>query len=333
MNASYNKLSKLLGETRVLKNIPLSKYSSYRIGGPADLFFQAKTEKELIHAVNLARQLNIPYFIIGGGTNLLISDNGIRGLVIKNESNAIKLVGIRGIRKGDKTKNFSTYGDTVYLEVESGVLINRLVRFTLEQGMAGLEIFLGQPGSIGGAVYMNAHNIKTGSYFGDLIIEAKLLDHSGLIKKVPRSYFHFAYDQSIIQQTKEIVLTVVFQLKVGNKDSLWQKATQILEYRKKTQPTGVYSSGCVFKNIQKSEAVRLATPNYTCSAGYLLESAGLKGVGCKGAYFSKDHGNFIINKGDAGAQDVVKLIRMAKVRVKKKYNIDLVEEIILAGDF
>lgn len=330
MKENYQKLARMLGETRVFQNVPLAKYSSFRIGGVADLFFRAKTLRELIDTVICAKSLNIPYFILGGGTNLLISDKGIRGLVVKNESGTIKLVRIRGSRSG--RENISAQIHTVYLEAESGVAINRLVRFTLDQGWAGLEAFLGQPGTVGGAVYTNAHNIKMRTFFGDRIVEAKLLDAAGAVKKVSRSYFRFDYDQSIIQQTKELVLSVVLQLETGLKTNLWRKATEALEYRKKTQPSGVFSSGCIFRNIERSEAIRLVTPNYTCSAGYLLERVGLKGVSWGGAYLSPHHSNFIINRGNAKAKDVLELIKLAKERVKERFNINLVEEIAIVGE-
>lgn len=319
----YNKLIEILGKIRLLFEEPLSKYSSFRIGGSADIFVKAGTINELIKAVITARNLDIPFFILGGGTNLLIGDRGFRGLVIRNETNGIRLVGAKGSK--------SVY--TVYLEADSGVGVNRLVRTTLDQGLAGLEAFLGQPGSIGGAVYINAHNMKLGKFFCDNLFAAKLLDREDNIKKVPKSYFKFGYDQSIIQQSKEIILSVIFKLEKKNRESLWQSAQQTLDYRATTQPRGIFSSGCTFRNIDKSDAVRIAAPNYTCSAGFLLESVGLKGVKRGGAMFSPKHANFIIHKGDAKAFDVLELINLAKRKVKERFNITLKEEIVLIGEF
>ncbi len=324
MNNKFKQLVSILGEARVSLDEPLSKYSSMRIGGPADVIFRAKTVADLILAINSARSLSIPFFLLGGGTNLLISDSGFRGIVVKNDTGTIKLLGMKG-RKGSVP--------TVFLEAESGVTINRLVRFALDQGFSGLEYFLGQPGTIGGAVYINAHNMNKGLYFGDNIIEAKILGKDGKVKVVNSEYFRFGYDQSIIQKTQEIVLSVVLQLKRGNKDDLWKEATATLHYRQNTQPSGIFSSGCTFRNIKKSDAVRLATPNFTTSAGFLLESAGLKGVKIGEAGFSAHHANFIIHRGSAKAADVLELIHTAKKKVKAKYGIDLKEEIITVGDF
>ncbi|MBI4990861.1 UDP-N-acetylmuramate dehydrogenase [Candidatus Gottesmanbacteria bacterium] len=323
MRPNYQKLTRLLGETRVLINEPLSKYSSFRIGGPADLFFRAKTSADLIAAVLGASSLGIPFFVVGGCTNLLISDKGFCGLIIKNDTSQIKFAGAQGDKKVR----------TVYLQVESGVGINRLVRFCLDQGYCGIQAFMGQPGTVGGAVWINAHNISKGQFFGEKIISAKLIDHHGKEKEVSNKYFHFAYDYSICQKTKEVVVSVVLALQIGDKKTLWKEATNVLKYRQQTQPQGKYSSGCTFRNIEKSDAVRLATPEFTCSAGYLLESVGLKGYKVGSVQFSEAHANFIVHQGEGTASDVLKLISLAKEKVRRTYGVDLKEEIVLVGEF
>lgn len=328
MKDEYIKLLKILGERRILHNEPLFKYSSLHIGGPADLFYKAQSKEELIKAISSAKDIKIPYFVIGGGTNLLISDLGFRGIVIKNETKNIKLVGIKGEKKGRETRL-----QTVFLEAESGVGVNRLVRFTLDQGLSGLESFLGQPGTVGGAIFMNAHNMKMKKYFGDAIFSSEIFTMDREIKKVSRSYFKFGYDKSIIQKTGEIVLSVILDLQVSDKKLLWLKAQNTYNYRQKTHPQGVFSSGCTFRNIEKSQAVRLATPSYTCSAGFLLERVGLKGKIIGKARFSDRHANFIIHNGGVKASEVVELIKLAKSKVKEKFGINLMEEIVKIGDF
>ena len=299
----YEKLISRLGLNRVLIDEPLANYSSFRLGGPADLMYKASTHIELERSIQAAYSLGIPIFIMGGGTNLLISDQGFKGLVIKNETSRIQLIGVRG---GNllKNKDKITENSKIYLEVDAGIGVNRLVRYTLDQGFSGLEPFLGQPGSIGGAMWINAHNMSMGKYIGNTVYSAKIIELTGKIKKIPKSYFHFSYDFSILQNTSEIVLSVIFELSRGVKEKLWQEAQSVLEYRSQTQPHGVYSSGCTFRNISKSDAIRLATPKYTTSAGYLLESAGLKGKSIGGAMYSSHHTNFIIHKGEAKASDV-----------------------------
>jgi len=329
MSDNYKELIAFLGESKVLLDEPLNKYSSFHIGGPADIFFKARTCDELVKAVTSAWRLKIPVFVISGGTNLLVGDYGYRGLVVKNETNSIKLVGVVG---GRKSKS-STKVHTAILGVETGVGINRLVRYTLDQGFSGLAAFLGQPGCVGGAVWNNAHNMKTGNFFGDNVFGAKILQPSGKVVDVSKSYFKFGYDQSIIQKTHDIVLSVLLKLNAGDKKSLWEEAQKALEYRRQTQPVGVFSSGCTFRNIKKSDAIRIATPSYTCSAGYLIESVGLKGYQIGDAHFSSSHANFILNKGNSKARDVLALINLAKKKVKEKYKLDLKEEIVLVGAF
>ncbi len=327
---TYHKIINLLGKERVFINEPLSRYSTLHIGGSADLFFKAGTSEELIKAITYAREMKIPFFLLGGGTNLLISDSGFRGLVVKNETKNIKLVGI----KGKKTINEKTAtSQVVFLEVDSGVSVNRLVRYALDQGFEGLENFLGQPGSVGGGVFINAHNLTKGAFLGDILFSAQLLLKNGEKKNVSHNYFHFGYDESIIQKTQDIVISVVFKLIRSDKGSLWEKAQEALKYRRETQPQGVFSSGCTFRNIRKSDAIRLATPSYTCSAGYLLDAVGLKGKIFGKAFFSKDHANFITHNGGAKATDVLELIRIAKKSVFEKFGISLKEEIILVGNF
>lgn len=329
---SYKKLVSVLGENRVVLDEPLSRYSSFKLGGPCDLMYKAKTADELAEAVSLAIDYQIPLFILGGGTNLLIADSGFRGLVVKNETARIRLLGIKGGTKNQNRK-LQTKIHTVYLEAESGVGVNRLVRYTLDQGISGLEPFLGQPGTIGGALWINAHNMKMGRFFGDSVYSVTLIDNKGKLKKVPQKYFGFSYDQSVLQKTKEVVVSAVFQLTIGDKDSLWKTAQKVMEYRRDTQPHGVYSSGCTFRNISQSDAIRLVTPNYTQSVGFLLDSLGLKGKRKGGAMFSPQHANFIIHTGSATASDVLELINLAKNKIWEKYAVKLEEEIILVGEF
>lgn len=332
IDSRYQKLIEKLGEKRTNLSELLSQYTSLRIGGPADLFYRAKTIEELTKAVNSAKEYKVPYFILGSGTNILAGDSGFRGLIIRNETRNIRLLGVRG---GNKPGGRSDEAKVrlVYLEAESGATVNHLVRFTLEQGFGGFETFLGQPGTIGGAVWINAHNIRFKKYFSDDIYSIKILNKEGIVQELPKNHFHFGYDSSIIQKTKDIVLSVVFKLETRDSKKLWQKAHEIMAYRKETQPQGFFSAGCVFKNISKSDALRLATPNYTCSTGYLIDQLNLKGVSIGNVMFSPDHANFIVHKGSAKASDVVKLIQLAKKRAWEKYGIRLQEEIVFIGDF
>lgn len=309
---------------------PLARYCTFHIGGNASYLVKVATVEELIQALRIITEEKIPYIILGGGTNVLIGDKGFRGVVIKNDTTRIKLAGMKGeIRKIDKKHPVSV----VCLEVDSGVGVNRLVRYTLDQGLTGLEAFLGQPGTIGGALFINAHNMKMGKFFGDTIVSAKIFTKNGVIQEVKKEYFAFGYDQSKIQSTADVIISAVIKLEQGNKEKIWGTAQSALEYRQTTQPQGGFCAGCVFANIQKSEAMRIATPSYSLSAGYLIDQAGLRGKRIGGAQFSSQHANFIVTKQGTRASDVLQLIALAKKKVAEKFGITLKEEIILVGDF
>jgi len=328
--AKREDLIQKLGEQRVNRDTLLSKYTTIRLGGPAQLFYVAKTICELAESIKLSRKLKIPVYLLGGGTNTLFNDNGFEGMVIKNETGGIKFAGIRGesFRRSLSSKIYST---VVFLDVESGVGVNRLVRYTIDQGLSGLETFIGQPGTLGGALWINAHNMKWGTYFGDHVYRAKILTKEGDVILVNKDYFRFGYDSCRIQKTGDVVLSVVLALNRGEKDDLWQTANEVLAYRKATQPQGIFSAGCAFQNIKKSDAIRVSTPNYTRSAGYLLDQVGLKGFAIKGANFSSQHANFLINDGKARSADVVELLALAKKRVYARFGVLLKEEIQLVS--
>lgn len=322
MDKNYNLLSEQLGTGRVVQNVSLSLHSTLRIGGRAAYFFEALNTQELISAVSLAKKLKLPVFILGGGTNLLISEAGFPGLVIKNKTGNLKILAFKGNVKGAT----STVTD-VFVEADSGISVNRLVRFCLDEGLSGMENFLGQPGTVGGAVYMNAHNMAKNDFFGNHIYQVKLFN--GKYQQILScTALQFGYDQSLVQKTGDIVLNAIFKLKTGDRDKLWLAGKEALFYRQKSQPQGVFSSGCIFRNIEKSDALRLATPNFTQSAGYLLDRAGLKGKRVGQAQFSPLHANFLVNLGGATASDVLKLVNSAKKTVKDQFGVTLKEEVV-----
>lgn len=325
----YNDFIKNLGSDRVLRDLRMSRFTSFRLGGPVDLFFKALTSADLIKAVSVAERLQIPFFVMGGGTNLLVTDRGFRGLVIKNETNQIRLIAYKGGKLHDDKK--LSISQVLY-EVEGGVMVNRLVRFTLDQGLKGLEYFLGQPGTVGGAVWINAHNMHENKFIGNSIIAGKIFNVKKGIQTVDRNYFKFGYDTSILQSSKDLVLSITFEFTVSDSQRLWQIGNEVLKFRRETQPTGEYSAGCTFRNISKSDAIRLATPEFTCSAGYIIESLGLKGKSEGKVQFSPSHANFIVHQGDGRASDVLNLISLAKEKAKKKYALDLKPEIVILGE-
>lgn len=302
--------------------VPLAQHTYFKIGGIADQFVEVKTKAELIEAIAYALKAKLPYLVLGGGSNVLVNDAGFRGLVIKNRTSTVRIKGfVGGGAKGKLDLK------EAIVEAESGVTTNYLIRYTLDEGLAGLEDMLGLPGTVGGAVYNNSHHLD--KLFADHIIEVEVLDTDGQLKKYTNAECQFAYDYSIFHKTKETILSASFQLKRGDKKALWDIATAAVKRRSRTQPLGLPSSGCMFKNITLADRLRLGIP--TASAGYLIDKAGLKGLRIGGAVVSAVHANFIINEGTATSADVYALVEAVKHKIKDKFGISLVEEVIPIG--
>ncbi|RJR15549.1 UDP-N-acetylmuramate dehydrogenase [Candidatus Microgenomates bacterium] len=321
-------LEQHLGAGRIKIGESLSRYTTLRVGGNGEYFFAAQNQDELLKAYQASLAAKIPFTVLGGGTNVLISDAGLPGLVVRNEARGIKIV-----KKLGSVKNGTIKAQQVLVEVESGTLINQLVRFACDEGLGGLERHLGLPGTVGGALYMNSKWTKPTAYVGDALYRAKIIDNNGQVKIVDQKYFNFAYDQSILQKTHEVVLSATFLLKTEESKKLWESAQKSMEYRKNTQPMGVASAGCTFRNILQSDAFRLATPNHTTSAGFLVDQVGLKDFQIGNAKFSDKHANFILNLGTAKAADVKGLVDEAKKRVSAQFQVEIQPEIVLLGKF
>lgn len=329
--SNYDEIKNILGPLRVFENEPLSAHTYFKIGGPAKLFFEAKNLEDLKLAITTAKGSKIPFVILGGGANVLVSDKGFSGLVIKNRADGIKLVGLKGTigKTGTGIQNALVWA-------ASGTPMNQLARFTIDQGLEGLEFLLSVPGTVGGGIKINAHfEVEKGDFLGNHLVSAQLLNpKTGETKNVDSTYFEFSYDRSKIQETGEIVLEAVFRLNRSlDSKSLWQRAMDNVKKRNQEQPIGVACSGCIFRNIGQDDAVRLATPNLTTSTGYIIDSLGLKGTKIGGAEVSTHHANFILNTGSATAQDVIELISLIKKKAKETYGLDLREEIFFIGDF
>ncbi len=327
----FEQLKNTLGLLRVSQNEPLSKHTYFKIGGPAKFFFTALSVEDLKLALSTAFYLQIPFTVLGGGANVLVSDNGFDGLVIKNQATGVKLVGVKGTigRTGRGIKN-------ALIWAASGTLMNQLARFSLDQGLSGLEFLLSVPGTVGGGLKINAHfEVEKGEFIGERLVSATLFDQkTGSIKKVDNRYFNFSYDSSQIQKTGEIILEAVFRADAAaDKEKLWQKALADVKRRNEEQPVGIACSGCVFRNISKEDAVRLSTPNLTTSTGYIIEKLDLKGTKIGGAQISEKHANYILNVNGAKASEVLKLIDLVKKKAREAFNLNLKEEIFLIGDF
>lgn len=296
---------------KLRKNVVLSDLTTFRIGGPAEMFFEAATQAELIEVFNWTKKAKIPRFILGGGSNLVVSDDGIDGVVIANK--------VRDLMSVDS--------DKMQISVSSGHKLSTVVNLASEKGLAGFECFAGIPGSIGGAIYGNAG--AYGKSIADLLIQAEVLYPDGKIRRVPNSFFDFDYRTSILKTSPYIVLSAVFSLQHGNCAGIREKIDEIMNQRaSKHPPKEIGCAGSFFKNLPPGpgETRRRA-------AGELLDKVGAKQMSSGGASVYEKHANFIINKSCATCSDVRTLARMMKMKVKETYGTMLDEEVLYIGRF
>ncbi len=291
-------LRKKLGE-RVKLDEPLGRYTTFRIGGPADLFYQTETEAELVKVVKLSRELEVPFFILGGGSNVLISDEGFRGIVIKNQVSDIKF------QEGK-------------MVVGSGTPLARLVEEAATHSLSGLEFGFGIPGTVGGAVVGNA-GVKDKA-IGDLVERVRVLDGKGEEVNLTKNQCQFDYRASRFQKERKVILEVILKLTEKDESVIREEMARYLEARK-DQPKEP-SAGSIFKN----------PPPPAGGAGELIEQTGLKGESEGQAQISEEHANWIVNLGGARCQDVLELLSLAKSKVRTKFGIELEEEIQIINE-
>jgi UDP-N-acetylmuramate dehydrogenase len=294
---------------RVRRNAPLAPYTTFRVGGPADWLVLAQNADEAKAAAAAARRANVALTIIGGGSNLLIADAGVRGVVIRIHGGHADL-----LRDG-------------LVRADAGLTINGLVRWTINRGLAGLEAWAGTPGTVGGAVYGNAH--FKGRLIGELVDGVELLDARGGVTWVPSHDLEFGYDASRLQRTREVLLTADFRVTPGEVPVLRSIARDSLAFRKRTQPLESPSAGCIFQN--PDPATDRVPDGIPASAGALVDRAGLKGEREGGALVSPAHGNFIVNDGTATAEDIRRLIERCRRAVRERFGVALRDEIVYLG--
>lgn len=307
-----NQLAELLGKERVLGQVDLFPYLSMRLHTKAQYFFEAQSEADLSNAIQAAHKLHIPVVLLGGGSNAIFTSSHVSGLVIRNAFQSI-------VAKDD--------GKFMDVTVSSGTQMSLFVERTIAMGAEGFEYHKGLPGTVGGAVYMNSKWTKPITYVGDTLISAQLMDKNGMIKTVDKAYFRFAYDYSFLQETKEILISATFKLKKVDKNILRLRAMESIEYRKITQPVGVATCGCYFRNISEKDQNTHHLP--TKSAGYLIDKCGMKGYTVGSFSVSTVHANFIVNT-DAGLskpEDLATMVQTIKARVKEKFGVILKEEV------
>ena len=287
----------------VQENIPLAPYTSARIGGPADVLITVKSADELAKAMQLIWEHEIPFYMLGGGSNVLISDKGFHGVVVLNRAKEVRF----------------EMGDQPQVWCEAGVVIANLAKRCASKGLAGLEWSATVPGTVGGAVYGNA-----GAFGGDMthnLIRAELLTKNG-IEKFSLEQMEYGYRTSILKRNeiRGIVLSALLKLKNSTKEEVSVKIDQFSERRKATQPPGA-SMGSMFKNPEGDHA------------GRLIEASGLKGTRIGNAEISTLHGNFFINHGETKAEDIHALIRLVQKTVQEKFSVNLELEVELVGEW
>ena len=287
-------------EGKVLVEAPMRQFTSIKVGGPADGLFFPEDVDELRKVVRWARRKNIPYLILGKGTNLIVRDKGIRGWVISLT---------RGM------KRVQAEGETV--EAEAGLPLQRLVQFSMKKGLTGLEPFFGIPGTVGGGLAMNAG--AWGSELKDVVLSITLMKEDGELMERYRSKLKFFYRKLDIPSSW-IILKGRFQLKRGKKEEILERVKSYSEMRKKTQPLDYPSAGSIFKNPAEGPA------------GKWIEEAGLKGLRMGHAMVSDRHANFIVNLGKATAEEVIRLMEWVEKKIYEEKGISLEREVRVVGE-
>lgn len=302
----------------------LARHLNFRIGGPAKYFVEAKSAQDIVDAVTIAREHSVEFFVLGGGSNTLVSDQGFEGLVIKAANRGIKIEGTR-------------------LYAEAGVISALAARKSAELGLRGFEWAISLPGTIGGAVRGNAGCF--GGETKDNIVSATVLHADGSVSEVLAKDLHFGYRHSIFKEpgNTDVVLAATFELTQGTKEEAMTLLEKNLQSRKATQPMGSASAGCMFKNFEFSSEEMIAKiakdadipeamlKNKRIAAGWIIDQLGLKGLCVGDAQVSDEHGNFLMNVGHATAEDIAMLISRIKTRVRDEYGINLEEEVRFVG--
>ena len=290
---------------------PLASHTTFEVGGPADWFVEVETVAALQGVIAAANDAGIAVTILGGGSNVVVSDEGVRGVVVRLRLTGIAEAGPDAVR------------------AEAGVTINGLVRWTVGRGLAGLEAWAGTPGTVGGAIYGNAH--YSGRNIGDLVREVTVISRAGVLATVTNADMAFAYDTSRLQRTGEILVSADFRVSAGKPDDLRAIARASLAHRKLTQPLSLPSSGCLFQNPDPARDV--LPPGMPASAGALIDRAGLKSHRIGGASISSVHANFVVNEGGATAGDIRRLAELARTTVRDRFGVELRYEVVFLGQF
>lgn len=289
-------------KNRILKNEPMSKHTSFKIGGNAEYFIKVQNIEELKYILKISKHKNIPIQIVGNGTNLLVLDGGIEGFVVKLELKDFKI---------KKSK------EDILIIAGAGLSLATLSVIALKEELTGLEFLSGIPGTIGGAIKMNA-----GAYGGemkDVVVKTKYMTYDGKIKTLDLDEHKFEYRKSVFSELQGIILETTIKLKRGNKKEIEEKISEYAASRKEKQPLEYPNAGSTFK--RKGDII----------TAKLIDDAGLKGYNIGDAQVSEKHAGFVINKGKATAKDVLELTNYIKNQIKEKFNVEIELEILVVG--
>lgn len=294
-------LEGIVGSGNIKVDEPMKMHTSFRVGGPADILVTPVSVSQLSEILKLCKRENVPILVMGNGTNLIVSDNGIRGVVIKIY---------------DNMNGCSVENDTI--RAYGGILLSKLSSVALENGLTGLEFASGIPGTLGGAVAMNA-----GAYGGemkDIVFETEYMDKDGELKVLRNEEHEFGYRTSFIQKQSGMVIRSVLKLRKGNKDDIKALMRDLTKRRQAKQPLDMPSAGSIFKRPE----------GYF--AGKLIEDSGLRGYQIGGAQVSDKHCGFIVNTGNATARDIINLIKHVQATVKMKFGVEMQTEVKIIGE-
>jgi len=341
------------------ENEPLSKHTNFRIGGAARWFVEARSEDELREAIAFAGEKGVGFCVMGGGSNTLANDEGFAGVVIQMAMREIEIpTGLKSLGSPTGLKSvgipshfsgveFPRDFSPVRVVAGAGAISAAVARQTADAGLKGMEWAISLPGTIGGAVRGNAGCF--GGEMGDVVSSVRVLRGGTKVPgnfetvDVSRDDLRFAYRESAIKHSSDIILSVTMELQPGNRDELLAKLDETLAKRKASQPLYGGSEGCVFKNfdatdeeLQRIEAkgdilTHEMKASRRISAGWIIDKLGLKGTRIGDAKISEEHGNFIVNLGTATASDVVQLIALVKTRARNEFGIQLQEEVHYLG--
>lgn len=297
----YQQLKERIKPECIRLKEPMKEHTSFRIGGSADIMVLPDSARQIIDTVEICRSNSCPYYIMGNGTNLLVRDNGYRGVIIKTSANM---------------KDCKVEGERVY--GQSGILLSTLSKIIVSEGLEGFEYASGIPGTLGGAVTMNA-----GAYGGEIkdsIEWARVMNADGDVMTYTKQQLELGYRTSIIQREDLIVLDCGLRFVRGDREAIQAKLDEYTRLRKAKQPLNVPSAGSTFKRPEGYYA------------GKLIEDAGLKGARIGDAQVSELHCGFIVNVGNATADDIIALINHVKKRVKERFNVELQPEVKVIGE-